>query len=815
MSRLFQDLRYALRQLRKSPGFTAVAVITLALGIGANTAIFSVVNGVLLRPLEFPHPEQLVRVWHVPPPASFPGMTTFSVSPANYLDWERQNHVFDAMAIYGHRGFTLTGGDKPEQVDGSAATSGFFSTLGVQPALGRVFLPEEDQPGHANVVVLSHRLWQEHFGSNPGIVGHDIQLDGQSYLVAGVMPTSFQFPDFAQVWTPMAWTDREKAVRGNHNAVVVARLKPGVDLKQAQAEMNTISSRLAQLYPDDDKGWGAVVVPLHDDMVSDVRPALLVLLGAVAFVLLIASVNVANLALARTFGRQKEIAIRTALGASSGRVLRQILTESVLLALAGGALGLSWAHVGVRLITAFLADKLPHSVAVGLDGEVLAFTAAISLAAGILAGVLPAVRLTRADVSQSLKQGLGRTDADSSGQRTRSILVVSEVALSLILLVGAGLMIRSFQRLHGVNPGFDSHNVLTMNAMVSHAKFPTPIQQINFFDQVLQRVRALPGVEAAGVVDDIPLDEGGSHQPIAIEGRPTVPVSEQPEVDVRLTSPGYMSAMHIPILRGRDFNDTDIAGRPAAVLISESMARQFWPGEDALGKQLTMTFFPDAVREVVGIVGDVKIDGLDQTRPSAALYFPLDQVSAPANGGWSSFPMTLVVRSTSSPQGLVSAVSNVVHTVDREMPLRDILTMDDMVANSLTQQRFNMLLLGAFAGLALLLAAVGIYSVLSYSVKRSVREIGIRLALGAQLGDVLRMVVVEGMKPVLLGVLIGSAGALAMGRILSSLIFEVKPTDPVTFLAVTILLASIALVASVIPAYRATKVDPMVALRYE
>jgi len=540
-----------------------------------------------------------------------------------------------------------------------------------------------------------------------------------------------------------------------------------------------------------------------------------VLLGAVAFVLLIASVNVANLALARTFGRQKEIAIRTALGASSARVLRQILTESILLALAGGALGLSWAHAGIRLITAFLADKLPHSAAVGLDGEVLAFTAAISLAAGILAGILPAVRLTRADVSEALKQGLGRTDADSSGHRTRSILVVSEVALSLMLLVGAGLMIRSFQRLHGVNPGFDSHGVLTMNAMVSRAKFSTPVQQINFFDQVLQKVRSLPGVEAAGVIDDIPLDNGGSHQPIAIEGRPTVPMSEQPEVDVRLTSPGYMSAMHIPILRGRDFNDNDIAGRPAAVLISNSMARQLWPGEDALGKRLTMTFFPDAIREVVGIVGDVKIDGLDQTRPSAALYFPLDQVSAPINGGWSSFPMTLVVRSTSSPQGLVSAVSNVVYNVDREMPLRDILTMDDLVANSLTQQRFNMLLLGAFAALALLLAAVGIYSVLSYSVKRSVREIGIRLALGAQLRDVLRMVVVEGMKPVLLGVLIGTAGALAMGHILSSLIFEVKPSDPLTFLAVTTLLAAIALLASIIPAYRATKVDPMVALRYE
>ncbi|HEX4783117.1 MAG TPA: ABC transporter permease [Candidatus Sulfotelmatobacter sp.] len=815
MNGLLQDVRFALRQLRKSLGFTAVAVVTLALGIGANTAIFSVVNGVLLRPLAFPNASRLVRVWHVPPPASFPGMTTFSVSAANYLDWESQNHVFDAMAIYGYHGFTLTGSDKPEQVDACSATSGFFSTLGVRPAIGRVFLPEEDQPGHSNVVVLSHSFWQEHFGSNPEIVGHNIQMDGQSYLVAGVMPANFQFPDFAQMWTPMAWTDKEKAVRGEHHSVVIARLKPAVSLKEAQAEMNTISSRLEQQYPEDDKGWGAVVVPLHEDMVSDVRPALLVLLGAVAFVLLIASVNVANLALARTFGRQKEIAIRTALGASSTRVLRQILTESILLALAGAALGLSWAHVGIRLITAFLADKLPHSIAVGLDGEVLAFTAAISLGAGILAGVLPAVRLTRADVSESLKQGLGRTDADSSGYRTRSILVVSEVALSLILLVGAGLMIRSFQRLHGVNPGFDSHGVLTMNAMVSRAKFPQPAQQIAFFDQVLQRVRPLPGVEAAGVIDDIPLDNGGSHQPIAIEGRPTLPMSEQPEVDVRLISPGYISAMRIPILRGRDVNDTDIAGRPSAVLISESMARQFWPGEDALGKRLTMTFFPDSVREVVGIVGDVKLDGLDQTRPSATLYFPLNQVSAPANGGWSSFPMTLVVRSTSSPAGLVSAVSNAVHTVDREMPLRNILTMDDMVANSLTQQRFNMLLLGAFAGLALLLAAVGIYSVLSYSVKRSVREIGIRLALGAQLRDVLRMVVFEGMKPVLLGVLIGTAGALAMGRIVSSLIFEVKPSDPLTFLAVIILLAAIALLASIIPAYRATKVDPMVALRYE
>jgi predicted permease len=815
MTGLIQDLRYAIRQLRKSPGFTATAVVTLALGIGANTAIFSVVNGALLRPLAFREPNRLVHVWHVPPAKCFPGMTTFSVSAANYLDWQSQNQVFENMAIYTYHGFTLTGGEKPEQVDASAVSSNFFETLGVQPMLGHVFSPQEDQPGRSNVVVLSFRFWQEHFGSNVEIVGHNISIDGQSFFVAGVMPRSFRYPDFAQVWTPMAWTDKERAVRGEHHYSVVARLKSGVALKQAQAAMNTISSRLEQLYPDDDRGWGAVVVPLHHDLVSDVRPALLVLLGAVAFVLLIACVNVANLALAKTLSRRKEIAIRTALGASSARVLRQILAETVLLALAGGAIGSSYAHFGVRLIMAFLGDKLPRSVDVGLDVGVLGFTAIISILTGIIAGVLPALRLTRGDVNQALKEGLGRTDSDSGGHRTRSVLVVAEVALSLVLLIGAGLMIRSFQQLHGVNPGFETHGVLTMTAAVARAKFPLPTQQISFFERVLQRVRTLPGVESAGVIDDIPLNGNGSHQPIAIEGRPVVAMSEQPEVDVRLISPGYMSAMRIPIVRGRDFGDTDIAGRPAAILISESMAQHFWPGEDSVGKRLTLTFFPDVAREVVGVVGDVKLDGLDQARPSTTLYMPLGQASAPATGGWNSFPMTLVVRSATNPTGIVSAVANAVHEVDREIPVHDILTMDELVTNSMSQQRFNMLLLGAFAGLALLLAAIGIYSVLSYSVKRRVPEIGIRLALGARIGDVLRMVVFDSMKPTLLGVAIGTVGALAMGHVLPSLIYGVKPTDPVTFLVVVFLLAATALFASIIPAYRATKVDPMAALRYE
>jgi putative ABC transport system permease protein len=814
MSGLAHDLRYALRQLRKGPGFTAVAVVTLALGIGANTAIFSVVNAVLLRPLPFNDPQRLVRVWHVPPAESFPGMSTFAVSAANFFDWQRENDVFSSMAIYNYHGLTLTGSDQPLQIDACAATTGFFETLGVAPMLGRVFSAAEDRPG-TNAVVLSYRFWQEHLGSNPDIVGHNIQMDGQNFLVAGVMPPSFAFPDFAQMWMPMGWTDKERAVRGEHHSVVIARLKPGVDIKQAQAEMTTISNRLAQLYPADDRGWGAVVVSLHDDLVSDVRPALLVLLGAVAFVLLIACANVANLALAKTLSRQKEIAIRSALGASSVRVIRQLLTESVMLALIGGVLGLILAHFGTNLILAFLADKLPGSVDVGLDSQVLAFTLCVSVLTGVLAGILPALRSGKSDVHEALKQGLGRTDADSGGHRTRSVLVMAEVALSLVLLIGAGLMIRSFQQLENVAPGFDSHGVLTMTAAVARSKFPQPVRQINFFEQVLQRVRALPGVESAGVIDDIPLDNGGSHQPIAIEGQPVAAMADQPEVDVRLISPGYMRAMRIPVVRGRDFGDEDVAGRPAAVLISQSMARRFWPNEDPIGKRLTLTFFPDQVREVVGVVGDVKLDSLDQARPSTALYVPLGQLSASAVGDWNSFPMTLVVRSATTPSSMVSAVSDAVHAVDRNVPIRDVHTMEDLVATSMEQPKFNMLLLGVFGGLALLLAAIGIYSVLSYSVKRRVPEIGIRLALGARLTDVLRMVIVEGMKPALLGVVIGVVAALAMGRLVASLVFQVKPTDPLTFLAVTGLLALIALLACVIPAYRASKVDPMVALRYE
>ncbi len=658
-------------------------------------------------------------------------------------------------------------------------------------------------------------FWQERFGSNADIVGHNISLDGQGYLVAGVMPPSFRMPDIAQLWTPMAWTDQERAVRGEHHYMVIARLKPGVDVRQAQAEMSTISDRLQQQYPADDKGWGAVVRPLHDDLVSDVRPALLVLSGAVAFVLLIACVNVANLALAKTLSRQKEIAIRSTLGASAARVLRQILTETVLLALTGGAIGLVFAHFGIRLIMAFLADKLPPSVEVQPRFPGIRLHRSNLHSCRHCRRSSSRWRLTRKDVNSALKRGMRGTDSDSEGHRTRGILVVVEVALSVVLLFGAGLMIRSFHQLQSLNPGFEPQGVLTMTVSVSNAKFPSPAGQVRFFDQVLQRVKALPGVESAGVIDTIPLSGNGSNQPIAIEGRPVLPMSEQPEVDVRLISPQYMDAMRIPIVRGRNLVDTDAAGRQSAILVSQSMAKQFWPGEDPVGKRLTLQFFPETVREVVGVVGDVKDDGMDQTRPAATLYVPLAQTSAATNGGWTSFSMTLAVRSVSNPSGLVSAVSNSIHSVDPEIPLKDILTMEDLVNISLSQRRFNMLLLGAFAGLALLLAAIGIYSVLSYSVKRRVQEIGIRLALGARISDVLRMVVLEGMKPTLLGVAVGVIGAFALGRVLSSLIYGVKSTDPATFLAVAMVLSIVALSASIIPAYRAAKVDPMVAVRYE
>lgn len=821
MTNFGQDLRYGWRVLRKSPGFSAVAVLVLALGIGANTAIFSVVNAVLLRPLPFDHPEQLLQLYHVPPQASFPGIPLFPVSPANFYDWRAQAHSFEAISAYGFGRYTMTGGSRPITVPLVSSTYGLFSILHVQPMLGRDFLESEDQPGHNHEVIVSYGFWRDHLGANPSAVGTNLQLNGEAYTVIGVMRRGFEFPFVSdsnfrpQMWKLQGWTPQERAIRDNHNYGVIARLKPGVTLEQARAEMNAISDRLAQQFPKDDKGWGATAIPLQQDLVGDVRTPLLILLGAVAFVLLIACANIANLVLAKTLARRKEVAIRAALGASRRRLLQQVMAETVLLALAGGGLGLVFAHYGTLFIVRFVGQQLPRSNDIGLDAGVLAFTLGISLLTGAAAGLLPALRLTREDVNEALKQGLGRTGADSGGSRTRGVLVVVEVALSLMLMVGAGLLIRSLWILRSTYPGFDADHVITMDLYVSTNQFPAPPQLGGFYQNVLERVRALPGVKAAGLINMLPLSSAGSQQPIQVEGRPVVPMADQPEVDVRISSPGYLDAMHIALISGRDFDDSDVAGRPATVLVSQSMAKQFWPHDDPIGKRLTLYFFPDSVRTVVGVVGDVKDDGLNQTRSASMLYMPAAQVTSPRGEAWHAFGMTLVARTQTEPAGVASAMGNVVHQVDSDVALLNIKTMQDTVDDSLLQQRFTMLLLAGFAALALLLAAVGIYSVLSYAVRRRVREIGIRMALGAQIRDVLLLVVFEGMKPTLIGVAIGLAGALALGRVLSSVIYGISARDLTTFSSVAVLMTFIGLLASVIPAYRATKVDPMKTLRDE
>jgi putative ABC transport system permease protein len=815
MRDLLSEFRFSLRILRRNPGFSAAAIVVLALGIGANTAIFSVVNAVLLRPLPFDDPSRIMQVWHTPPAKSFPGLTWFSVSPANYLDWRSQSSSFEQMAAYGFRSFTVGGQEHPEAIQAAAVASDFFPLLRVQPLLGRTFAPDEDRPGHGHVVVLGYNFWRDHFAADRNVVGRTILLDGENYSIVGVMPETFRFPSWGKIWVPLAWTNETRAVRGNHNYGVIARLKRSVDIRRAQAELSAISTRLEQLYPEDDKGWGAILIPLREQLVGPVRAALLVLLGAVAFVLLIACANVANLVLAKTLARRKEIAIRTSLGATRFVILRQILAETVLLSVAGGALGLFLARFGVTLIVKVLGDRIPAFMQITLDIPVLAFTLLLSVVAGVLAGLIPSVRFTRADVNEALKQGQSRGSSDARGGGTRRLLVVSEVALSLVLLIGAGLMIRSLWELRKVRPGFDPHNVLTMTVPLPRNRYSSPAGQVAFFQEVLTRIRALPGIDSAGVIDDLPLDGGGSHQPFSIEGRPVQQMSDQPEVDVRLISPGYIHTMHIPILRGRDLNDADVAGRPGAVLISDSLARRFWPNEDPIGRHLTLTFFPDIVREVVGIVGDVKLDSLDETRPVATIYHPLAQVSVSPGEAWRSFGMTVTVRTNSDPVNSISAVTGAIHQVGPDLPVVDVMSMNDVMAQSVSPQRFNMLLLACFAGLALVLAAVGIYSVLSYTVRRRVREIGIRMALGASHSDVVRMVLTDGLKPILIGIALGLAAAMALSRVVASLIFGVRATDPLTFAAVAVLLMVVGVFATIVPAYRATRIEPVRILREE
>ena len=811
MSRLTQDLKFAMRHLLKSPGFTCVAVLIMALGIGANTAIFSVVRAVLLEPLPFQDPDRLVQLWHVPPQSSFPGMTQFAVSAANFLDWQKQNDVFSGMALYSHGGYELTGQGKAETIHAGRVTSGFFAVLGVQPIYGRVFLPEEDQPGRNKELILSYKMWQTRYAADPNVVGRTVTLDGSPYVIVGVMGPKMTKPDFADVWTPMGLTAEEAAIRGEHHFLVIARLKPGVTIGQAQAEMNTISHRLEQAYPADDKGWGASVISMREDLVGDVRPALLMMLGAVGFVLLIACANVANLIFARVFSRRKEVAIRSALGASRRRIVQPLLTESVMIAVCGGALGLVLAHFGIELLVKFFADKLPRMGDIGLNQSVLWFTLGVSVVTGLLSGLLPALSMIRGDVNEALKKGLGRMDADGGSSITRSALVSVEVALSIVLLIGAGLMLRSLWNLQNTNPGFDARNVLTMALQIPKNQFSKPAEEHQFLTAALQRIRALPGVESVGGVDDLPL-AGGSNQPVAVEGRPVVPMSEQPEVSVREVTPGYFEAMKIPLLEGRRIQDSDTADSNAVVVISKAMAKQFWPNESPIGHHLKLTFFPDKERTIVGVVGDVKQQGLDTTTGVATLYWPRAQVGDSAMGPWRSFGISLVVRTSTPPQQLAPTITKAIAEVNGNIAVDNVMTLEDFIGTTLTQRSFNMQLLAIFGVLALVLCTIGIYSVLAYSVKRRMREIGLRLAFGASFKDVVGLVIAQGMKPTLVGVAIGIAAAFALGRVAASLIYGVSVRDLATFTAATMVIVFVSFAASLVPALRATRVDPLTVL---
>jgi putative ABC transport system permease protein len=808
MSDFLQSLAHAIRVLRKNPGFTLSALAVLTLGIGANTAIFSVVNAVLLKPLPFPDSDSIVTVFHVPPAAAFPGLKTFAVSAANYLDWRKQNDVFESISIFGRRTLRLGGGSRPQSILTTISDADFFTVLNVRPALGRAFTEAECQPGRDAVIVLSHGFAQSQFGSPAHALGSHLLLNGRNYQVIGVMPPRFYvkswFPASTQGLIPLAWTEKDRATRGNHNWLVVARLRQGVTVAKAQTAMNIISDRLARDYAEEDKGWGAIVTRLRDNLVGNVRLALLILLGAVGFVLLIACANTANLVLARTIGRRKELAIRAALGASGRQVLRPVLTETMILAIAGGALGLLVARSGQSLVTRALADQLPRATEVQLDGFVLAFTALASILTGLASGLIAGVRLLRGDINDSLKQGLGKSDSYSGGKMTRNTLVVSEVTLSLMLLIGAGLMIRTLLALYATDPGFQPANVLTMTVPIP--KSSDKAQRSRFYGEFLPRVAALPGVRSVAAIDNLPM-VGGSEQPIAVEGRPAEVFALQRNVSVRQATPGYFSAMGIPMLSGRDFNLVDTSSEKSIAVTSQAMANLFWPGENPIGKRFRISFSLETVREVVGVVADIKNRGLQVLEPVTMLYLPIRQGETN--------PVSLVVRSDSGVTRLAPAITRVLGGIDPELAIRDIRTMDELVATTLSQQRSSMWLFAALAGLAFLLASVGIYSVLSYSVRSRSMEISIRMALGARPADVLRLVIAEGMKPTLLGVALGACGAYALGGVLSKLVYGVSATDPLTFLAVAVLLVAVALVACAIPAYRATRVQPVQALRGE
>jgi len=809
MNGLIQDVLYALRQLRKGPGFAAVAVITLALGIGANTAIFSVVNAVLLRPLPYKDDGRLVVVLH---------NGHNPVAPANFADWQSQNHSFESMGAAESWSPNLTSTDNPENLAGLRMTAEILPMLGVQPLLGRVFLPEEQQAGKDQEVVLSYSLWQNHFAGDANVLGRTVALNGNRYTIVGVMPKEFQFAPFwateATIWAPLALGDRIDS-RGGNSLRVFARLKPGVTLEQAQAEMAGIADRLDQQYPGTNRN--VQVVSLREKVVGNIRPALLVLLGAVGFVLLIGCANVAHMFLARSAARQREIAVRAALGAMRWRVLRQYLIESLLIALMGGVCGLLLAEWGTRVLIALGPEQIPRLATVAVDQQVLLFVLAVSLITGLVFGILPAWRASAANVSDALKEGERGTSEGIRRNRLRSLLVSSEFAFAVILLAGAGLMIRTFVAVQNIDPGFDPHNVLTMMVRILGTEQATSGHTAPFYQQVLQKISAIPGVQSASAINHLPLAGDQWGFPFHVQGRPVERPGESPFATFRAVFPGYFRTMSIPVLNGRDINQGDNSSVPDVVVINDYMARRYWPGENAVGKRITFDD-PQNNPSWVTVVGVVKNTVRSNwVNPAEEEFFVpyLQSKNYLQNPSGPFAYLTLVVRTTGDPASLATEVQAAIHSIDRNVPISELQTMEQVVTKATGESRFYLTLLGAFAGVALVLAAVGIYGVMSYSVSRRIHEIGIRMALGAQREHVLRLVVWHGVALAIAGIAVGLAGALALTRLMSGLLYGTKPADPATFVASVLVLGLVAIVSSYIPARRAAKVEPMVALRYE
>lgn len=797
-----QDLRYALRTLRSRPTFLLAAVLALGLGTGATTAIFSVVDAVLLRPLPFAEPHGLTYLLE----SKLPEMPEFSVSPGNFLGWQAQNSTFDSMAAYGRRPFDLTGAGEPERLAGDRTTFNLFRLLGVRPVIGREFLAGEDVLGGPPVVLLSYGLWQRRFGGDAAIVGRTITLNGLGHTVIGIMPAAMQvLLPTTELWVPMAFTDRERQQHGNHFLRAIGRLKPGVSVAEARADLDTLARRLETEHPEDNTGWRVIAAPLEHYFVRTVRPPLMILLGAVGLLLVAACANVANLLLARGMGRQKEIAVRSALGAGRSRLMRQLLAESLVVALAGGAAGLGLAHWLLRVLLALAPAALPRAADIGLDLRAVAFVLALSLCTPFLFGLPPSLKASRTNLIDLLRTG-GRAGHGGVHRRTRRALIVTEIALATILLVGSGLLVRSFARLQQVDPGFTPSQAIVTDLALPGRKYPEPADAYRFYRNLVERVASLPGVGAAGVTAGMPLSSSFVTI-VLIEGRPPMLPSQRPPANYYSVSPGYFGAMGIRLLRGRAFTEQDGPTAPRVAVISETFARLLFPGEEPIGKRVQVDMMgPDVWREVVGIVADTRQYGLTEDSTSQ-FYEPYGQLPFSM--------MTLIIRTAGDPAGVTPALREAVRTLDPDLPVGQVRTLEDLVAQSISRERFSAFLMSTFAASALALAVIGLYGVLAYAVGQRRLEIGVRLALGARPVDVLRMFVREGFGLALAGTAIGIAGALALSRLMTSMLFGVDPADPATLTLVPVALLAAAVLASLLPAYRAMRTDSVLALRGE